>query len=92
MNQLEPPSIPLRLLQEFADDQDIRRCSVTCNVVLCSGRSSDQRGCGVLDLHLMQKHIAVFCDLDITGTRDQPERDTAIPLGVCRRCRSLMYV
>lgn len=44
---------------------------VTVVSYLSRGSSGDERGRGMLDLHLVEQHIAVFGDLDIARARHQ---------------------
>ena len=57
--------VPIRLLQQLADQQHHRRSAVAADVVLRRGRSRDHDGGRVLYLHLAQQNVAVFGKLDL---------------------------
>lgn len=65
-------TVPLSLLQQLANDEHVGRCAIACDVILGSCCPGNKRRCRVLDLHFVQKHIPVLCDLDVARPRDQP--------------------
>lgn len=60
------------LLQQFANEQYRRRCSIAGHVILCGWRTGNERCSWMLNLHFMQQNIAIFRDFDITSTRNKP--------------------
>lgn len=42
--------VEVSLLQELADDEDVRGGSISCDVILRRGNLCDERGCRVLNL------------------------------------------
>uniref|UniRef100_A0A8W7PAJ3 Uncharacterized protein n=1 Tax=Anopheles coluzzii TaxID=1518534 RepID=A0A8W7PAJ3_ANOCL len=64
--------VQVGLLQQLANDQHDRGGSVPGHIVLGRTGTGNQRRGRMLDLHLVQQHIAVLGDFDVTGTRNQP--------------------
>ena len=48
--------------------QNSSQKNVYCIASLSGGRPGDERGGRVLDLHLVEQHVAVLGDLDIAGS------------------------
>lgn len=65
--------IDVGLFQQLTDQQNGRGGSIASHVILGSAGSGDQRSSRMLDLHFVQENVAVLGDLDVTGSRDQPE-------------------
>eukprot|EP00048_Salpingoeca_helianthica_P014740 m.223286 g.223286 ORF g.223286 m.223286 type:complete len:355 (-) comp16221_c0_seq1:23-1087(-) len=59
--------VELGLLEQLADEQHVRGRAIARHVILRSGSTSNQRGSGVLDLHLLEQDHAVLGDLDVTS-------------------------
>ena len=53
-------NIPVRLLQQLADQQDHRRRPVADLLILCHGRPGNHGRCRVLDLHFRQEDFTVL--------------------------------
>ena len=84
-------NVEIRLFEQFTNDQNNRRRSITGDIILSRCRTSNERRRGMLHLlnkhrnpslrtkgcshHFMQECISILGDLDISGTRDQPRRD-----------------
>lgn len=60
-----------RLLQEFADEEDDARRTVSGHFVLSDGGPRNQSGGGVLDLHLGEEGLAVFGHLELACAVDE---------------------
>jgi len=48
-----------------AGQRQVPGVSAPCDVVLGYRRARDHYGCGVLDLHFSQQHVAVLGELDV---------------------------
>merc|ERR1719233_1743215 len=59
------------LLQVLPYQQDSGGCSISSDVILSSGSPGNKTGCWMLDLHLMEQHITILGDLDITSSSNQ---------------------
>jgi len=60
------------LFKKFSNDENIRGGSIADHVILGSCSPGDHRSSRVPDLHLLQQHIPVLGQLDLTCTSDQP--------------------
>merc|ERR1719310_2452869 len=63
--------VEVRLLEELPDEQHSGGGSVPGGVVLSGGGAGDEAGSGVLDLHLVQQHVPVLGDLDVSRATNQ---------------------
>mmetsp|Transcript_11307 Transcript_11307/g.30456 ORF Transcript_11307/g.30456 Transcript_11307/m.30456 type:complete len:387 (-) Transcript_11307:43-1203(-) len=63
--------VPLRLLEHFPDEQHGGRRAIAADVVLRRRGARDERRRRVLDLHLVQQHLAVLRQLDVSRARNE---------------------
>ena len=77
--------VALGLTQQLASEQHVAGRAVARLILLCCGRARDDSGGRMLDLHLVQQHLAVLRHLDQTSARHQPDSATQPESGEDRR-------
>mmetsp|Transcript_4838 Transcript_4838/g.12157 ORF Transcript_4838/g.12157 Transcript_4838/m.12157 type:complete len:574 (-) Transcript_4838:48-1769(-) len=74
--------VPLGLFEELAAEEDRGGRSVSRYLVLSSRRPRDQRGSGMLDLHLVKQNVAVLRQFDLAGpSHEHLERAAGAEVG-----------
>lgn len=63
--------VPFSLSHTLTDEKDTGCGSITDNVILSSGGTSNHGGGRMLDLHLMEENGTVFGQLDLTSTTNK---------------------
>ena len=65
--------VSLGLSHELTDEKDVGGGSITNNIILSSGCTTDHSGGRVLDLHLVEEDSSVLGKLNLSGTANKPK-------------------